>query len=84
MEAVALVLTSDYDFGAMMAAGKIEQCKGDGQFEEKICRHHVERHAAVCSGRVMIDLYEEAWESIGDPHASHDAVFWGVGRHPIN
>jgi hypothetical protein len=84
MEAVALVLTTDYDFGAVTDSGRTEQCKGDGQFEEKVCRHHVRNPAAVCGGRVMLELFYGAWPSIGDSHASYDVVFWGVGRHPIN
>lgn len=84
MEAFVLVLTSDYEFGAMLPAGRIEACKGDGQFEEKVCRHHVNTNAIVCDGRVTLSLDYGAWPVIGERHAQYDVVFWGGGRHPTN
>jgi hypothetical protein len=84
MEAVTLVLTSDYEFGAMADTGRIDKCKGDGQFEEMVCRHYVRSSITTCGGRLMLQLDYGGWPSVGDQHATYDAVFWGVGRHPVN
>jgi hypothetical protein len=84
MEAVTLVLTTDYEFGAMEEAGRTEQCKGDRQFEERVCRRYVKHKATMCGGHLMLQLDTGAWPSIGEQHAPFDALFWGVGRHPVN
>jgi hypothetical protein len=82
-EGLALVLTGDYELGAMAPEGKVPECKGDAQFEEKVCRHKVDRALNACNGQVRVDLYEEGWEPIAQRHAAYDAVFWGAGRHGI-
>lgn len=84
MEAVSLVLTDDFEFGAMLPAGRTSQCKGDGQFEEKVCRHHVNSQVSVCDGKLLLQLFYDAWPRLERRHAEYDAVVWGAGRHPTN
>lgn len=83
MEAVGLLLTSDYEFGAMLPAGRMAQCQGQGQFEEKVCRNFVNNMVSACNGTVVLHLDSGAWPRLGPQHTHYDAVIWGAGRHPL-
>jgi hypothetical protein len=86
MEGFALVLSDDYEFGAMDARGReMPQCKGDGQFDEKVCRLHVPNQIQLCNNTVTVNLESSAWPILEHRHLSQfDAVFWGAGRHPVD
>jgi hypothetical protein len=84
VEALALLLTDDFEYGALRPGTNAPECRGEGQFAKAECRQYINYRASLCSGRVKLDHDHRAWARVGPQHAAYDAVLWGGGRHPTN
>jgi len=75
-------LSGDYAAGALKSPHDAV-CEGEGQFEEKVCRHQLLHSVRVCG--VLVKLKYGAWPTIskGDLQ-NNDYLVWGGGNHPVD
>jgi hypothetical protein len=85
-EGLLLVLSGNYEWGAMVEEGREKpECHGEGQFEERTCRHFVAHNKQVCNNEVVLQLVYGAWPTITIQMLdTYDLVLWGAGSHPVD
>ena len=82
-EGFLLILTGDYEHGAMTDDDRRE-CVGESQFEEKYCRHKVATHKRVCGLDISLSGHAFCHLDAGSQIGANDVVVWGFGNHPYD
>lgn len=78
------MLSANYEFGALDEEGQLRSdCRGDGQFEEKVCRAHVRHRSRECNDTVSVTLRYGPWPLLENEDEAYDVIFWGAGAHPV-